>query len=69
MDVFDSLDSSSDLLKLNGHEVFVNGMTECDECFVFQHNCPVGNVDLQGRTALHDAGKHKALYILRFCWN
>ncbi|KAK7905163.1 hypothetical protein WMY93_017770 [Mugilogobius chulae] len=21
----------------------------------FQHNCPVGNVDLQGRTALHDA--------------
>lgn len=24
---------------------------------VSQHNCPVGNVDLQGRTALHDAGK------------
>lgn len=22
-----------------------------------QHNCPVGNVDLQGRTALHDAGE------------
>lgn len=24
---------------------------------VLQHNCPVGNVDLQGRTALHDAGE------------
>lgn len=30
-------------------------------CCVLQHNCPVGNVDLQGRTALHDAGK-KTLY-------
>lgn len=26
-------------------------------CYVLQHNCPVGNVDLQGRTALHDAGE------------
>uniref|UniRef100_A0A3Q4C0J8 Uncharacterized protein n=1 Tax=Mola mola TaxID=94237 RepID=A0A3Q4C0J8_MOLML len=24
-------------------------------CVILQHNCPVGNVDLQGRTALHDA--------------
>lgn len=24
---------------------------------ILQHNSPVGNVDLQGRTALHDAGK------------
>lgn len=27
--------------------------------FILQHNCPVGNVDLQGRTALHDAGRIK----------
>lgn len=27
MDVFDSLNSFSDLLNLNGHEVYVNGVT------------------------------------------
>uniref|UniRef100_A0A8C6UUZ0 Uveal autoantigen with coiled-coil domains and ankyrin repeats b n=1 Tax=Neogobius melanostomus TaxID=47308 RepID=A0A8C6UUZ0_9GOBI len=32
-------------------------------CFTFtiNYNCPVGNVDLQGRTALHDAGEKQTL--------
>lgn len=34
---------------------------------ISQHNCPVGNVDLQGRIALHDAGRINLIFSC-FLW-
>uniref|UniRef100_A0A3Q0SF62 Uveal autoantigen with coiled-coil domains and ankyrin repeats n=1 Tax=Amphilophus citrinellus TaxID=61819 RepID=A0A3Q0SF62_AMPCI len=47
--------TATDAAKSGLHLASRNGHFLCVQKLLQQHNCPVGNVDLQGRTALHDA--------------
>lgn len=51
------------MLNIEGIKYLQNGNKIC--LALLQYNCSTENVDLQGRTALHDAGKGQAVCTAR----